>query len=100
MMEILGYERLRVTDPDTRQPVAIATKDGQYRLLFQYKDNTSIRVDVHIITGNGAIGLHLYEPGRDNLDDAAIYQYDRLRQRLIFQYGEEYVSDRHPVLAP
>ena len=100
MMAILGYEQLRVLDPDTLQPVAIATNDGVYRLLFQHKNNTSIRVDVHIIIGNGNIGLHLYQPGRDDLDGAAVQQYERLRQRLIFQYGAEYVSDRHPALAP
>ena len=100
IMEILGYEQLRVLDPDTLQSVAVATKYGEYRLLFQYKDNTSIQVDVHIIIGNGNIGLHLYQPGRDDLDDAAIQQVERLRQRLILQYGAEHVSDRHPVLAP
>ena len=100
IMDILGYEQLRVLDPDTQRSVAIATKYGEYRLLFQYKDNTSIHVSVRIVMGNGNIGLHLYQPGRDDLDDAAIQQYERLRQRLILQYGAEHVSDRHPLLAP
>jgi len=100
MMEILGYEQLRVLDPDTQRSVPVATNNGEYRLLFQYKDNTSIRVDVRIIMGNGNIGLHLYQPGRDDLDDATMVQYKRLRQRLNLQYGAEHVSDRHPALAP
>ena len=100
IMEILGYEQLRVLDTDTQRSVPVATNDGEYRLLFQYKDNTSIHVDVRIIMGNGNIGLHLYQPGRDNLDEAAIQQYERLRQRLTLQYGAEFVSDRHPALAP
>jgi hypothetical protein len=50
--------------------------------------------------GNGNIGLHFYQPGRDDLDDAAMVQYERLRQRLNLQYGAEHVSDRHPALAP
>ncbi|HBE93524.1 MAG TPA: hypothetical protein DDW55_13785 [Gammaproteobacteria bacterium] len=100
MMEILGYEQLRVLDPDIQRPVLVATNDGEYRLLFQYKDNTGIRVGVRIVMGNGNIGLHLYQPGRDDLDDAAMVQYERLRQRLILQYGAEHVSDRHPALAP
>ena len=100
IMDILGYEQLRVLDTDTQRSVPVATNDGEYRLLFQYKDNTSIRIDVRIVMGNGNIGLHLYQPGRDDLDDAAIVQYDRLRQRLNLQYGAEYVSDRHPALAP
>jgi hypothetical protein len=100
MMEILGYEQLRVLDPDIQRPVPIATNDGEYRLLFQHKDHTSIRVSARIIMGNGNIGLHIYQPGQDDLDDAAMVQYDRLRQRLILQYGAEHVSDRHPALAP
>jgi len=100
IMEILGYEQLRVLDTDTQRSVPVATNDGEYRLLFQYKDNTSIHVDVRIIMGNGNIGLHLYQPGRDDLDEAAIQQYERLRQRLTLQYGAEFVSDRHPALAP
>jgi len=100
MMAILGYEQLRVRDPDIQQEVAVATKYGEYRMLFQYQDNADIRVDVRIVMGNGNIGLHLYQPGRDDLDDAALQQYERLRQRLILQYGAEHVSDRHPALAP
>jgi len=100
VMEILGYRQLRVLDPDTRKSVPVATNYGEYRLLFQYKDNTSIRVDVRIVMGNGNIGLHLYQPGRDDLDDAAMVQYERLRQRLNLQYGAAHVSDRHPSLAP
>lgn len=100
MMEILGYEQLRVVDPDTRQPVFVATDDGVYKLLFQYRDYTSIRVDIHIVIGNGNIGLHIYQPGRDQLDDAAMQQLERLRQRLITQYGTGHVRDSHPALAP
>ena len=100
MMDILGYEQLPVIDLDTQQPVAVATSYGEYRFLFQYRDNPDIRVDVHIVIGNGNIGLHLYQPGREDLDHAAMQQYDRLRQRLELQYGAEYVSDSHPAFAP
>jgi hypothetical protein len=100
IMEILGYEQLRVPDPDTGKSVPVATRNGVYLLLFQYRDNTSIRVDVHIVMGNGNIGLHVYQTGKDNLDDTAIEQYDRLRQRLVLQYGTEHVRDSHPFLAP
>lgn len=100
IMEILGYAQLRVPDPDTGKSVPVATGNGVYRLLFQYRDNNSIRVDVHILSGNGNIGLHVYQADRETLDDAAILQYDRLRQRLKLQYGAEHVSDSHPLLAP
>jgi hypothetical protein len=100
MMEILGYEQLRVIDPDTTRSVPVAQKDGVYRLLFRYRDNTSIRVDVRIVIGSGNIGLHIYQPGRDELDNAALQQVERLRQRLIIQYGAGHVRDSHPALAP
>ena len=100
MMEILGYQQLRVLDPDTRQAALIATDNGEYKLQFRHKDTTSILVDVRIIIGNGNIGLHLYQPGSKDLDSAAKQQYELLRQRLILQYGAEHVSDRHPALAP
>jgi len=47
-----------------------------------------------------AIGLHIYQPGRDSLDNAALQQVERLRQRLIIQYGAGHVRDSHPALAP
>lgn len=100
MMDILGYERLLTPDPDTGRSVAIATNDGQYRMRFQFRENTSIQVKVHIVIGNGAIGLHIYQPGSKVLDSAATQQYDKLKQRLILQYGADYVSDSNPVFAP
>ncbi len=100
MMDILGYERLQVTDPDTQKPVAIATGNGQYRMLFQYRGNPDIRVAVHSVIGNGRIGLRLYQPGREDLDHAATTQYNRLRERLELHYGAGNVSDRHPAFAP
>ena len=100
MMDILGYDRLPIRDPDTRQPVAIATVNGQYRMLFQFRENASIQVDVHIVIGHGAIGLHIYQPGNEGLDNVAVQQYDKLRQRLILQYGAEHVSDSHPAFTP
>ena len=100
MMDILGYDRLPIRDPDTRQPVAIATVNGQYQMIFQFRENASIQVDVHIVIGRGAIGLHLYQPGNEGLDSAAVQQYDKLKQRLILQYGAEHVSDSHPAFTP
>ena len=100
MMDIMGYERLLTPDPDTGRSVAIATNDGQYRMRFQFRENTSIQVKVHIVIGNGAIGLHIYQPGSKVLDSAATQQYDNLKQRLILQYGADYVSDSNPVFAP
>ena len=70
MMDILGYDRLPIRDPDTRQPVAIATVNGQYRMLFQFRENASIRVDAHIVIGHGAIGER---DGR-----VALYRRDRV----------------------
>ena len=96
MMDILGYERLLSFDPDTGRSVAIATGDGEYRMLFQFRENTSIQVAAYIVIGNGAIRLHIYQTGSETLDSAAAEQYEKLRQRLILQYGADHVSVGHP----
>ena len=69
-------------------------------MRFQFRKNTSIQVKVHIVIGNGAIGLHIYQPGSKVLDSAATQQYDKLKQRLVLQYGADYVSDSNPLFAP
>lgn len=95
-MDIMGYERLLTPDPDTGKSVAIATADGEYRMRFRFRENTSIEVAAYIVIGNGAIRLHLYQPGSEVLDHAATEQYEKLKQRLILQYGSEHVSEGHP----
>ena len=96
MMDILGYQRLLTRDPDTGNSVAIATADGEYRMSFQLRENTSIKVAAYIGIGNGAIRLHIYQAGSESLDSMAAQQYEKLRQRLIHQYGVDHVSEGHP----
>jgi len=96
MMDILGYHRLLTLDPDTGKSVAIATADGEYRMSFQLRENTSIQVAAYIGIGNGVIRLHIYQADSESLDSKATQQYERLRQRLIHQYGAEHVSKGHP----
>lgn len=96
MMDILGYQRLLTLDPDTEKSVAIATADGEYRMSFQFREDTSIQVATYIVIGNGAIRLHIYQNGSETLDGTATEQYELLRQRLILQYGAEHVSVGYP----
>ena len=100
MLESLGYEQLPVRDPTTGQPVYIAEKYGEYRLLFQSSDDTSVRVNAHINTGGGNIGLHLYVVDSKELDKSAVQLYHKLKQRLEFEYGAANVSSSNPVLSP
>jgi hypothetical protein len=96
MMNILGYQRQLTLDPDTGKAVAIATDNGEYHMSFQFRENTSIQVAAYIVIGNGTIRLHLYQTGSETLDSAATEQYEKLRERLVFQYGSEHVSVGHP----
>jgi hypothetical protein len=96
MMDILGYQRLLTLDPDTEKSVAIATADGEYRMSFQFREDTSIQVAAYIVIGNGAIRLHIYQNGSETLDSTATEQYELLKQRLILQYGAEHVSVGYP----
>lgn len=92
MMTILGYQRLRVKDPVTEQSVAVAEKQGEYRMLFQSLEDNNIRVDIHIAKADGRIALYLYNINNSPLDDSSLRLYEQLRQRLQFEYGAEHVS--------
>ena len=100
VLNSLGYEQLPVRDPTTGQPVYVAEKYGEYRLLFQSSDDNNVRVNAHIDTGGGNIGLHLYEIGSKDLDESAVQLYRKLKQRLEFEYGAANVSSSNPVLSP
>ena len=100
MLESLGYEQLPVRDPTTGQPVYVAEKYGEYRLLFQSSDDDNVRVNAHIGSGGGNIGLHLYVIDSKDLDNSAVQLYRKLKQRLELEYGAENISDSHPALSP
>ena len=96
MMDILGYQRLLTRDPDTGKSVAIATAEGEYLMSFQFREDTSVQVAAYIVIGNGAIRLHIYQSGSETLDSAAAKQYEKLKERLVLQYGADHVSAGHP----
>jgi hypothetical protein len=100
MLESLGYEQLPVRDPTTGQPVYVAEKYGEYRLLFQSSDDNNVRVNAHIGTGGGNIGLHLYVIDSKDLDKSAVQLYRKLKQRLELEYGAENISDSYSALSP
>ena len=100
MLEALGYEWLTVHDPDIGHPVKVAEHNGQYRMLFQARDNTAIRVEVHIRVAGNHTGLHFYEVGNKNLGEPARAHYRKLKQRLVLEFGADNVTDNHPLLAP
>jgi hypothetical protein len=96
MMADLGYQRLRVKDPVTEQSVAVAEKQGEYRLLFQSPRNDNIRVDVHIVMEDGRLALYFYKINNTPPDDSTLQLYEQLRQRVEFEYGAENVSSSYP----
>ena len=100
MLEALGYEWLPVHDPDIGHPVKVAEYQGQYRMLFQARDNTALRVEVHIRVAGNHTGLHFYEVDSKDLGAAARAHYRQLKQRLVLEFGADNVTDNHPLLAP
>jgi len=100
MLESLGYESLPVHDPDIGHPVKIAEQNGQYRMLFQARANPAIRVEVHIRVAGNHTGLHFYDTGNKEPGAAALQYYQKLKQRLVFEFGADNVTDKHPLLAP
>ena len=91
---------IRPHDPDIGHPVKVAEHNGQYRMLFQARDNTAIRVEVHIRVAGNHTGLHFYEVGNKNLGEPARAHYRKLKQRLVLEFGADNVTDNHPLLAP
>lgn len=96
MMTDLGYQHLRVKDPVTEQSVAVAEKQGEYRLLFQSLEDNNIRVDIHIVMQDGRLALYLYNINNSPPGESSLRLYEQLLQRLETEYGAENVSSSHP----
>jgi hypothetical protein len=100
MMDSLGYDWLPVHDPNIGHPVKIAEINKQYRMLFQARDNEAIRVEAHIQVAGNHTGLHFYEVGNKSLGEPAQQHYQKLKERLVLEFGADNVTDNHPLLAP
>ncbi len=100
MMDSLGYDWLPVHDPNIGHPVKVAEINGQYRTLFQACDNPAIRVEVHIRIAGNHTGLYFYEAGNKNPGEPAQQRYQKHRERLVFEFGADNITDNHPLLAP
>jgi len=100
MMTDLGYQRLRVEDPVTEQSVAIAEKQGEYRMLFQSLENNNIRVNAHIVKVDGRITLYFYNINKSALSSSSLQLFEKLQHRVRLEYGADNVSSHQPVSAP
>lgn len=100
LLEGLGFEWQPIADPATGQPVQVAEKHGQYRMLFSATDNASVQVDVHIRISDKVTGLHFQELGADSPGDAAMDYFRKIKERLILEFGADNVSDRHSFMTP
>jgi hypothetical protein len=100
MMTDLGYQRLRVEDPVTQQSVAIAEKQGEYRLLFQSQEDNNIRVDAHIVKIDGRMALYFYNINKSTLSSSSLQLFEKLQHRMQLEYGADNVSSHQPVSAP
>ncbi|MEE8429328.1 MAG: hypothetical protein V3S33_07490 [Gammaproteobacteria bacterium] len=100
MLEGLGYEWQPVRDHSTGQPVQVAEEYGQYRMLFRAADNVSVQVEVHIRRDDMMTGLHFSEVGADQLSDAAMDYYRKLKDQVVLEFGADNVSDTHSFMTP
>lgn len=96
MMTDLGYQRLRVEDPVTEQSVAIAEKQGEYRMLFQSLENNNIRVNAHIVKVDGSITLYFYNINKSALSSSSLQLFEKLQHRVRLEYGADNVSSHQP----
>ena len=100
MLEDLGYEWLPIEDPSTEQPVKVAEREGQYRMLFRATDNAAVQIDVHIRIDDNVTGLHFLVNGTEPPGDAVEEQYRRLRKRVMLEFGADNVSEGHSFMTP
>lgn len=96
MMTDLGYQRLRVEDPVTEQSVAIAEKQGEYRMLFQSLENNNILVNAHIVKVDGSITLYFYNINKSALSSSSLQLFEKLQHRVRLEYGADNVSSHQP----
>jgi len=100
MLEDLGYEWQPITDPSTGQPVQVAEKYGQYRMLFRAADNGAMEIDVHVRKDNKMATLYFSETGTDRYSDTALDYFSRLKERTMLEFGADNVSDKHSFSMP
>ena len=100
MLESLGYASQPVLDPSTGQPVTVAEKFGQYRMLFRAVDNVSVQINVHIRKDNHITALHFSKVSAEQPDDVANDYYQKLKQRVVMEFGADNVSDKHSFFTP
>lgn len=99
MLDDLGYDWIPVYDPAIRQPVKVAEQYGQYRMRFQARDRSDIRIDVHIrITGNTTT-LRFHEVAAKDATSVSEKYYRKLRDRLVLEFGPENVSGGPSILS-
>lgn len=100
MLEDLGYEWQPVSDPTTGQPVQVAERYGQYRMLFRAVDNGAMQIDVHVRKDNTMAALYFSESGTDRYSDTALDYFSKLKERTMLEFGADNVSDKHSFFMP
>jgi hypothetical protein len=94
MLDDLGYDWVSVRDPDFAQPVKAARHAGQWRMLFQARDRTDIRIDARFDIAGYKAYLDFHVVGVEGLDSSSETYYHKLRERLELNFGPDHVSDK------
>ena len=88
----LGYDWLPVADPNVRHPVKVAEEDGEYRMSFQHAADRQVRIDVRIRQLDDYTRLHFYETGRQTLSPPSRTLLQKLRERVVMEFGDSNVK--------
>lgn len=92
MLEELGYEYQPVRDPTTGQPVMVAEQNGQYRMMFRLKEDSSIHVEVSIRETDNFTELYFFEADGKQLSADAMDYYLVLKAEVTKVFGQENVN--------
>ena len=92
LLQDLGYQWIPVLDRDTGQEVKTVIQGGDYRMAFVYAETGQVRIDTRIREADGHTRLHFYEPDGNGLSPSSMALLERLKQRLVLEFGQASVS--------
>ena len=92
LLQELGFQWIPVLDRDTGHEVKTVLQGGDYRMAFVYAETGRVRIDARIREVDGYTRLRFYEPEGNGLSPSSMALLERLKQRLVLEFGQANVS--------
>lgn len=92
MLRKLGYDWIPIFDPNTQFEVKTVQQDGEYRMHFEYVQTRQVRIDARIKVKSGFTRLHFYEPTSQTLSATSRELLQKLKKRVVLEFGETNVT--------